>query len=184
MPTVRDIIIRAFSKAKITSSGEEPTSDEINDGLEEYRSMIEQFATGGMFGRLRDVYENSDYDAQPGERVTLTNGATATLPTDVDDERAPYDLSYIELIDRDAETVERHLYENGGWVPIHNLSLSDEAPLASRGRSGLSACLAMILADEFGGEVGAATMRQAAAFKTSLSLKLGGSAERPTAEYF
>lgn len=186
MPTVRDIITRAMAKAKVISSGEVPTADEMQDGLTEFVSMFEQWATGGMFGRLTDVYESGSYEAEPGQRITLTDGGTATLPDYVEDDeqRAPYDLSYIEIIDRDAQTVERHLYEGGQWVAIHDLGLDDPAPLSSRGSGGLSACLAMILADEFGGEVGLATMRQAAAFKTSLSLKLGGSAERTAATYF
>lgn len=187
MVTVQDILLSAFTKAKITASGEVPTDKELQDALEEYRGLLEQWASAGMFGRLTDVLIASAVEAEPGQRVTLEAGGAATLPLGIDadgEDRPPYDLAFIEVIDRAAQTVERHLYEGGRWVPIHDLALSDPAPLAGRGRTGLAACLALLLADQFGSEVGVATMRQAAAFKTNLSLKMGGGADRTTPDYF
>jgi hypothetical protein len=119
-------------------------------------------------------------------RIQISGGATVTLPTTLedDDEAPPYRLSFIEVIDTDEETVTRYLYENGAWITIGDLTLDSDAPLAGLGAMGLSACLAMILADEFGGDVGQATVRQAAQFKTALSLKLGSTAARTGPEYF
>ena len=172
--TCRDVITRAFRKTRIYAAGEIPSDDDMDDGLTELQSMYEQFGSGGMFGKLTDTLQTGDYEAEPFQRIQISGG-TVTLPTEQvdDDEVPPYALSYIEVIDTDAPSVTRYLYENGAWVEIGALALEDVAPLADRGRGGLSACLALTLAEEFGAQVGPGVARQAGAFKTALSLKTG-----------
>jgi hypothetical protein len=186
MPTCLEIIARAYQKAKIIGTGESPSAAEAADGLEELKSLYEQWAANGMFGRLADVSTGDDYEASEGERITVTDGATVTIPSTIEDDGTdypPFFLSLIEVIDVDAQTVNRWLYDNGAWVDLNDLTLAYEAPLASRGRAGLSACLAMALADEFGGTIGPSVARQAASFRMSLALKLGGDAPRTAPDY-
>ncbi len=187
MPTCRDIITAAFRKTKVYGSGETPTAADMADALDELQNLYEQWGSNGMFGRLSDVYTNGDYEAGPNERVTVTDSGVVTIPVTVDDQGEdypPYDTAFVEVIDTVAGTVSRSIYELGAWVSVSDLTLDSEAPLASKGRSGLAACLALSLADEFGGEVGPGTARQAGSFKTGLSLKFGGDANRTAPDYF
>lgn len=187
MATCLEVIIRAYQKAKILGVGEEPTADESADALIELQGLYENWAANGMFGRLADVATNDDYEANPNERIRITDGGTVTLPETVEDDGddyPPFELAFIEVIDVDAETVTRHIYENGAWVEITNLVLADQAPLSGRSSAGLSACLALVLADEFGGQVGRTTVAQAVGFRTGLALKLGGDAARSAPDYF
>lgn len=187
MPTCADIITRALRKARVYAGGETPSAEDMADGLDELQNLYEQWGANGMFGRLSDVYTNADYEAAPNERITVTESAVVTIPATVDDDGhdyPPYDLAFIEVVDTVAQTVARYLYEGGRWVSISALELTDEAPLAGRGRGGLSACLALAYAEEFGSEVGPAVARQAASFKTGLSLKMGGDALRSAPDYF
>ena len=187
MPTVADIITRALRKAKVYAAGETPSDEDMNDGLDELQNLYEQWGAGGMFGRLADVMTEDDYEAQPNERITAGGTAIITIPTsmEIDGEAyPPYDAAFIEVIDTVANTVTRYLYEAGEWTSIGALALTSPAPLAGRGRGGLSACLALAYAEEFGAQVGPGVMRQAASFKTALSLKWGGDTNQSTAEYF
>lgn len=187
MPTCRDIITRALRKAKVYAAGETPSDEDMSDGMDELQNLYEQWGSNGMFGRLSDVLTNADYEAAPNERVTATDSAVVTIPTTVDDDGTdfpPFDMAFLEVIDTVAETVTRYIYSNGAWVEISDLTLDDEAPLASRGRGGLAACLALAYAEEFGAEVGPGVQRQAASFKTGLSLKYGGDAQRTAPDYF
>lgn len=188
MPTCRDIITRALRKIRVYAAGEEPSADDINDGLEELQNLYEQWGSNGMFGRLKDVATAVDYEAGENERIRVTDGATITIPTELteldEEDRPPYDTAFIEVVDVDAETVTRHLFDAGAWVTIGNLALGDEAPLASKGRGGLAACLAVAIAEEYGETAGPAVQRQAASFKTGLALKLGSSAPRTAPDYY
>ena len=185
--TCRDVITAALRKTKVYGSGETPTDADMTDGLDELQNLYEQWGSNGMFGRLSDVYTNAAYEAAPNERVTVTNSGVVTIPVTIDDEGQdypPYDMAFVEVIDTVAATVTRYLYENGAWATISDLTLDTVAPLAGKGRAGLAACLALTLADEFGGTVGPGTARQAGAFKTGLSMKLGGDANRTAPDYF
>lgn len=186
MVSCRDIITRALQKARVIAAGEEPSASEMESGLDELQNLYEQWGAGGMFGRLEDVTASTDYDASPNQRVTVTDGAVVTIPTvrDEDDELPPFDMAFLEILDPSAQTVTRSIYSDGAWVEISELTLDDEAPLASKGRSGLAACLAMSFAEEFGQQVGPGVARQAASFRTALSLKYGSDAKRTAPDYF
>lgn len=187
MPTCRDIITRALRKARVYAAGEDPSSEDMTDGMDELQNLYEQWGSNGMFGRLADVATDSDIDAEPNQRITTTASAVITIPTEFDrdgEDLPPYDLAFLEVVDTVAATVTRYIYENGAWVTIGGLTLDDEAPLSNRGRGGLSACLALAYAEEFGETVGPGVARQAASFKTGLSLKLGSDAQRTTPDYF
>lgn len=189
MPTCRDIITRALRKARVYAAGETPRDDDIQDGLDELQNLYEQWISNGMFGRLADVLVDDDYEAEPNQRITVTDTATISIPTEIEvdgEDVSPFDMAAVEVIDTVGNTVTRYLYSNGDWVEISGLSLDDEAPLAGRGRGGLAACLALAYAEEFGRDpqLGPGVIRQAGAFKTGLSLKLGGDAQRTAPDYF
>lgn len=184
MPTCRNIITAAFRKGRVYGPGEDPTSEDMSDGLDELQSLYETWGSNGMFGRLTDTLQSGDYEAEPFQRIQISDG-TVTLPTEQpdDDEAPPFAMSFIEVIDTTNETVARYLYENGEWIDIAALALDDEAPLAGRGKMGLAACLTMQM-DSWNAEILPSTMRQAASFKTGLSLKLGSSAQRTGPDWF
>lgn len=187
MPTCRDIITRALRKARVYAAGETPTDDDMNDGLDELQNLYEQWGTAGMFGRLADVLTDDDYEAEPNQRITVTDTATITIPTEIEvdgEDASPFDTAFVEVVDVPGGTVTRYIYEAGTWVEISGLALDDEAPLSGRGRGGLAACLALAYADEFGAEIGPGVARQAAAFKTALSLKYGSDAQRTAPSYY
>ena len=187
MPTCRDIITRALRKAKVYAAGETPSADDINDGLDELKNLYEQWGSNGMFGRLADVLADDDYEASPNERITATDSAVITIPTVFEDggeDYPPYDTAFIEVVDTVAVTVQRYIYENGAWVELSNLSLDDEAPLAGKGQGGLSACLAVAYAEEFGATVGPGVQRQAASFTTGLGMKYGSDSYCTKPSYF
>lgn len=183
--TCRDIITRALRKGKVYAAGEDPSADDMSDGMEELQSLYEQWGSGGIFGKLTDVLTTGDYEAEPFQRIQISGG-TVTLPTEqaFDDEVPPYALSYVEVIDTDESTVTRYLYENGAWIEIGALELSDDAPLADRGRGGLAACLAVQYCNEFGGDVPPDVRGQAAAFKRALALKPGSDSRTPEHSYY
>lgn len=187
MPTCREIITRALRKARVYAAGETPSAEDMDDGLDELQNLYETWGANGMFGRLADVITNDDYEAAPNERVTITGVATVTIPATIDDEGEdfpPFDMAFVEVVDTINNTLDRYIYSNGEWVLISDLGLDDEAPLAVRGRGGLSACLALAYAEEFGAQIGPQVQRQAAAFKTGLSLKYGSDANRTAPDYF
>lgn len=186
MPTCSDIITHALRKVRVYAPGETPADDDMQDGLNELQHLYEQWGSNGMFGRLSDVSTNGNYEAAPNERVTV-KGGIVTLPTVVADDGSdypPFDLAFVEVVDTTASTVTRWLYEGGAWVNLTGLELTSEAPLSSRGRGGLSACLALAYAEEFGASAGPGVARQAAAFKTALSMKFGSDANRTAPEYY
>ena len=187
MPTCSDIIARAFRKTGIYSPGEIPSDEDMADGLDELQNLYEQWGSNGMFGRLADVYVNSNYEAAPNERVTVSNAAIVTIPVTIADDGEdfpPYEMAFVEVIDPVLVSVTRYLYSAGSWVLISGLTLTGEAPLSHRGRAGLAACLALALAEEFGAQAGGGVMRQAASFKTGLAMKYGADATRTAPDYF
>ncbi len=187
MVTCQEIITRALRKARVYDAGETPSAEDMNDGMDELQNLYEQWGSNGMFGRLSDVLTDGDYEAEPNQRITVTDSAVITIPTTIDDggdETTPFDTAFIEVIDTVASSVSRYIYENGAWVSITDLVLADVAPLSGKGRGGLSACLALAYAEEFGGGVGPRVARQAAAFKTGLSMKYGSDASRSVPDYF
>lgn len=181
MPTCRDIITRAMQMAKVLPIGDEPSADEANAGLDALNGMYERWVTTGMFGAMKDVYATSDLTAGENERITITSGAV-TLPTTIDDERTPRDLSVVEIFETGARQV--WVYDRNAWVSLGELGLSDEAPLALRGRSGLAACLAAEWVELFGGEITSSIARTAAAFRLNIATKQGSTQNAHTPDYY
>lgn len=180
MVTCRDIITRALQQARIVPLGRTPSAKETEAGLSALLGMYEGWISGSMFGRLKDVYETSDYDANPGERV-FADGFTVTLPLTVEDEtETPRDLAAISVYNGGWV----HWLWEGAWINLTALTLDSDAPLAGRDREGLAAALAVYLAEGFGGEVGPQTAKRGARFESSLSLKLGSTQDATAPSYY
>ena len=145
MATCRDIITDALKLARAISPGEAPTSDEANDGLTCLQSLYDSWVHSGMFGTLEDVTLEENDAAEEGKRYFVPTGLTLTAATSEYDDngtiRQPYDLSIYESL-TEAGTRSVKLYDRTEWVELTGLSLSSTAPLSSRDRMGLAACLA------------------------------------------
>jgi len=163
---------------------EDPSAAELRDGLIVLRSMIANWISGGMFGRLEDHFADGDYEAEEGQRISIDD-ATVTLPTTYDDEgdtRAPREYSTVVIVTSEGE--QYYLFSQGQWRRVDELEANDEAPLQSLGVNGLAACVAVSFAEEFGGQVGPGTLMTARNFKTALSYKFGAERPKLAADYF
>lgn len=189
MVSCLDIVTLAMRQARVIAMGETPSDDEGEAGLEALRGLYEQWFVGGMFGQLTDSIEASSFTAEPNQRIRHDGSITVTLPTEVDDDGdiyPPYDLSIIEVFDTSTGEMTRSIYDAsaGGWITLGEIELTDDAPLASRGRDGLAACLAISFAEMFGSNIGPGVAMRARGFKMALSMKLGADRPRASAEYF
>lgn len=178
MATVRDIVTRALRMTGVIDREDDPTAAELRDGMTVLQTLYDGWLTGGMFGRLTDVYESGSYEAEEGQRVFLDSG-TLTLPTLIDNERKPRDLVAIEaFVTGGARTA--YIWDRTAWVQINDLDDDAAAPLADRGSNGLAACVAVAYVEEFGGQVGPGTLMQCRNFKMALSYKFGSEREPST----
>lgn len=167
--TVNDIIAQGLRMARVVPLRGNPTAAEAAMGLDVFQGMLDQWASLGVFGSLKDVYKTADYAPEDvGERIHITSGAV-TLPSIVKrdgDDFPPLDLSLIEVVDAGAATFARWLFDalKGDWVRVDALALTDDAPLASRGKMGLAACLAVHYCETFGQPITPMVKRQADVF--------------------
>lgn len=192
--TCLDIVTSALKLARVLRSGGTPSAAESEDGMACLQGLYDSWISGGMFGRLEDVYLTADDTAEEGRRYTLAAGVTLTESTTIaaedsrdGTERAPRDLAVYESLDSDGNRSVR-LFDRTAWVDLLDLDSSDVAPLSGRGATGLAAALATYgaFAAMFGDT---ATMnpdvrRLASQFLGSLAYKLGSTRDRKTAEYF
>jgi hypothetical protein len=189
MATCRDIITYAMRQAKVLASGDDPTADELSDGLVALQSLYDGWVSTGMFGRLTDRYESADYTAEEGQRIIAPAGVTITIPDTIDtdpnsDERAPRDLSVIETLVNGVRAVQ--IWDRTGWVSLLDLEAASQAPLASRGAWGLAATLAVsgAFATMFGGEPGPDVRMAALRFQNGVAAKFGSTRDSIAGSYF
>lgn len=195
MTTIRDVVTKALQQGRVIGVNATPTSSEAQAGLEAFQAMVDQWTADGMFGRLEDVYLEADDTAKEGRRYLLASGVTLTIPSlisgdggDYGEEgntsaRQPFDLALIESVtSAGVRTVK--LRDRTAWVDLLGLGLDDDAPLASRGMTGLAACVARTYCELFGRELGPNTQMLARKFEGSLARKFGSTQDTPTADYF
>ncbi len=182
--TCRDIVTGALQLLGAYGGNETPSSVDQDSGMIALQSIYDGWVASGMFGRLKSVYQTSDYTANEGELVTTPSGVAVTLPTTVLDScsnaRAPRDLSLIEIR---GDTRAVWLYDRPGWVQIDALALDDDAPLATFGQRGLMACLAVTVAGDFNMQVTPSIARLASQFRGLISLKLMSTQDPSPVEY-
>lgn len=192
MASCLDIITSALKLARVLPSGGVPSASETGDGLDCLQSLYDEWVAGAMFGKLTDKYLTANDTALEGYRYLLASGVTLTEPTTISSEdsadgseRQPRDLAlYESLTSTGTRTV--RLYDRTGWVDLIGLATTDEAPLSSRGKMGLAACLATsgAFASMFGAVSDPDVRAAANRFRASLSYKLGTTQDRRAAEYF
>jgi hypothetical protein len=210
--SVRDIVNGALRKIGKLAGGREPRTQDSSDALDALRGLYRYLINSGAFGRLRDVVPvGSTYMAAENERIFRNSDATLSIdlpelvrrdflcgPLPYDEEsvyypnglvdngmRPPRDCSVVVISDAfTAQTVE-YIYDGQQklWTPIFGLILESPAPLSARDPDGLKALLAMQIVDEFGGQLGEMTTRQALNFQTALISRYSSSATVGRTEY-
>ena len=173
------------------ASGREARTVDRDDAFTALAAMYRSWINSGAFGRLSDVTPTADYVAGENQRIFRNSSATLeiTLPETVDDDShqvTPLDCSVIVINDAFTGGVYEFIYDgqNKKWQSLYDLVITDEAPLSRRDEQGLAACLAETMADEFSGNIGPFTMRQAAAFRTALTHRYSTPAIRVQGEYY
>jgi hypothetical protein len=165
MPTVRQITTRALRFLGVVSEGQPaPSAYDSELAREALQSLYTQLIASGAFGDLTDVDIEDDYEAGENERVVnVSDGdVSVTMPalietTDPDTgattERLPYDRSVV-IVARQGT----YMYDadEGDWLQVDALELTDTAPLSGRYGTGLAALLAVSLAPDYGAEPGSA----------------------------
>ena len=177
-----DIIYRAYRQARILGMDAELSDAEAQYGMEILQGVYDGFFASGEFGLLSDVYVSTDSTADEQSRVSRAASEVIPLPQVYGTgtkARAPYELAAIEVVGES-----RNIWDAGQWVDIDSLDLNSEAALIQFGQSGLSAVLAIEVADSFNAQVGAGTARTASRFMAAMRAKRGTANPRATAVYF
>lgn len=192
MATVRRVATAAARKIGVSSEGQ-PTLQpyDMDVGLEILSGIYDHMMATGDFGRLTDVKVEADYTAKEFERITNTTATdvTITLPATIEDvcvegdERIPYDLCPVVVVDPTTGVPSNYIYDAivGDWVALFDLTLDSEAPLSTRGMDNLACVLAAAWADERGGQVGELTRARAATFFSTIRQR-NGSDRRPAGD--
>ena len=207
MTTCRQVISGALRKCRVIGSGDTPTADEANDALTSLQSLYDGWSNSGVFGRLTDVIATESGTAREYTRVRYTTGMTISLPTEVsptdydygfpedpydygfDDsgqDRPPLNRALIVLVNETTAARSVNLYDanRGAWRDLLALELDDDAPLSELDADGLSAVLALDIADDFGAVISASTQRKAGMFQSILSHRYDATRRETQTEYF
>lgn len=189
MATCRYIVNSALRKIGRLGAGREPRVADQADTLAALQGLYGSWVASGAFGRLTDVVPATDYVARENERIIRDPALiTVTLPDMVptyaeprtyrderaysaNDARPPRDAAVVQIMDANGGQAETWLYDGTrrAWVTLDALQLDNEAPRSGDDPEGLSAVLALEVADTFGAEVGQATLRQANRFLVNLT---------------
>lgn len=190
MALCSDIITYALRMNRVIGVGKTPKTAEAAEGLIALQALYDQWRTGGMFGRLEDIYLEGDDTAEEGKRYFVPTGFTLTAPTSVylagdETTRQPRDLALYESLTQ-AGTQAAKIYDRTAWVNMIGLAAGDTAPLSSRNAYGLAACLATSggFIAVFGKEPSQATIALARHFLRNIVSKIGSTQDRSTAEYY
>src|SRR5690606_38356892 len=209
----RDIVNGALRKIGKLAGGREPRTQDSQDALEALRGLYRQLINSGAFGRLRDVVPTgSEYTAGVNERIFRNSDATSEIklpelvrrdipcgPLPYDDEpgyypdgkidnamRPPRDCAVVVISDAFCGQTFEYIYDGQQrlWVSLYGLELESAAPLSLRDPEGLKSLLATQIVDEFGGQLGEMTVRQAMNFQTALITRFSSPASVGMTEYF
>lgn len=180
--TVEQLISRALRMNGVKMTGEALTADEGQDGLLSAQLLYYDIIDKGA--DLTDVRISTDYTAGENERVFNTIGTNipidlpeyiqdTSLTPDADGNqyRPPADFSIVSLAGSPRQT---HVYDAtlGAWVKIEDMALTTTAPWSTQLGQGLSAMLAVVMANEYGLEAKPTTLALAADCRTRVNGKL------------
>ena len=196
MATCRHIVNSALRKIGRLGAGREPRVADQTDVLAALQGLYGAWIAAGAFGRLADVLPLTDYTAAENVRV-IRDPATVVVtlpelvpafanPLHYDEERVNYavrgqlvngdarpprDGAVVQIMDTNGGQVETWLYDGTlrQWTGLHLLQLDEQAPRSADDPEGLSAALAMEIADTFGAEIGPTTLRQGNRYLVALT---------------
>lgn len=161
--TIREIIAAAMRRGKTLASGETPSADEERDVLARLQSLVLEHP--GLSGaRWRDVYAASSatITARDGDRITVGAFSPVIVKPTVETwcitRRNMPPLSRIYVMD--GSDAGLFLFSSE-WRRADALTLDDLNPFGADTDNGLIAQLAVTIADDFGGEIGAKTALEA-----------------------
>jgi len=206
MATCRTVINGALRKLGRLGAGREPRTADQTDALAALQGLYSSWVAAGAFGRLADVIPLVDYTAGVNQRIIRDpEVVTVTLPEFMPmygdpmtygEERPcdgygrehvpPRDGSVVQIMDTNGQQTETWIYDAAlrVWTDIGLLQLDNEAPRSASDPEGLSAALALELADTFGADVGPTTVRQATRYQTAMTHRYGMRAEAAAGVYF
>lgn len=184
MTTCRDVVTLALQMARVVAIGRDPKAAEAEHGMTVLQSTYDRLFATGAFGSFAPVYVEDDYEAEIGEKVTAVTGVAVTLPDTVEDDdgvvNAPADMNAIIVVQDGVTT--NSLWWGGAWMTCSNLTLDDDAPLASLDLTGLAALVAKDIAETYGSPLTQLQMAASSRFTMAILYKFG--ARRPSNEYF
>lgn len=159
MATCRDVIYRAYRMAGIVPLTDDPSAEELEQGLAVLQNIYDRIADSRAYS---EVYETGTVEAEEGQRI---QGATSvTLPVTVTDwtgrQRKPRDLAFVQY--DTGSGMQTYVSDRGTWVQLTTLAAGSDAPFAGRGQEGLSALVALELSETYpGATVGPVTAQKA-----------------------
>lgn len=195
MATCRWIVNAALRKIGRLGAGREARTADAADALAALQGLYGAWVASGAFGRLADVIPLTNCTAGENQRI-MRDPAVVTVdlpdtvpayaqPLPYDRERDTYDHVYeavdganrpprdgavVQLVDTVGGGVQTYVYDGTlrNWTVLESLQLDMVAPRSVSDPEGLSAALALELADTFGAEVGPTTLAQARRYMTGL----------------
>ena len=117
MTTCRNIIRSAMLEIKALASGEEPTADELSDGLERLQGIVNGLLGNGVGTSLADVDVAADSTLLPDTRAIVAQSAAITLTFPA----TPANGQRVQIIG-DFATHNATLDGNGRTIPAVTLS--------------------------------------------------------------
>jgi hypothetical protein len=179
MSTAKTIIRRALRLIGELAAGQEPSGSAASDALERLQSLILDMPGLVQNGFWREAATNIvGYAPKEGHRITVTAPGTVILPLTVTHEscsRPPHDLAKVQIVGA-ATNAGLWLYSatKAAWGRADGLTLTSELPFGSEDDEGLSAQLAVYIADEYGEitNIGPRTIAKAGQSARSLRARL------------
>lgn len=181
------IINRALRMLGVVDAGSAPTATQGEQALEALQSLVLALPNTN---RWTDVDVTEDYTAGENERIraTTTDALTITIPVSVASgdrlldrcgnvtlvcsaaDRAPRELARVQITDALSDTTYTYYYRSdlAQWTRVDALTLTGESALSAIFDMGLSAMLAVVLADEYGAAPSAVTGEMAGRFERTL----------------
>lgn len=166
MATCRAIITRAMRWPGVLEAGESAEADDATDHLGSLQAMYLDLIDTGS--NLTNVLVTAAYTAGENVRIAYSGATTAaiTLPTTIadpavtslthppvdNDNRQPEDYT-VAVVAGSTPAVWCYDANLGDWVNLNGLALTDQAPWSTFMAQGLSAMLAVFVADEHGRQV-------------------------------
>lgn len=190
MATCREVIDRAYLKAKVRARGDTASAEETADAMISLQAIYDEMIGLSVFGRLTEVIIEAAYEAGENERIYNTTGGalTVTLPQTVVDSftgetRPPKDRAIVVVVEDPAEA---YLYEAplGSWVALTALVEATYAPLSVRSLDGLASVLAVRLMEENGVEPGPVLANSSNVFRSMIARRADSPRETTLAEFF